>query len=154
MITINTYTLQFIYLLFIIAGVAYYLFESFNIKKRLIKLVEFYNSYLKTVINIKVEDDYFAGKDRLWHGKDSIEWMDEDDLTFLITRSPVTMLGGKDKARLISYFYFSDEFKILGELETKISPVVNGFIDDKKLEQVLKRHWKPYNPSETKMNYN
>ncbi len=152
MISINTYTLQFLYLLLAIVGAGYYLYESFKIKKKLIKFVEFYDSYLKTVINIKVEDDYFNGKDRLWHGKDSIEWIEVDDLTFLFTRSPVLMLGGKDRVRLISYFYFSDEFNILGELDTKISPVVNDFIQDKKLDKLLRRYWKPYKDKKFKLN--
>jgi len=118
------------------------MFESYKIKNQLIKFIDFYNSYLKTVINIKVEDDYFGGKERLWHGKDSIEKVNEDDLLFLITRSVVTVLINKEKAKIISYFYFSDEFKVLGELGTKISPEVNEFIEDKRLEKILKKYRK------------
>ncbi len=118
------------------------MFESYKIKIQLIKFIDFYNSYLKTVINIKIEGDYFNGKDRLWHGKDSIEKINEDDLLFLFTRSLVSVLIDKEKAKIISYFYFSDEFKILGELGTKISPEVNGFLEDKRLEKILKRYWK------------
>lgn len=118
------------------------MFESYKIKIQLIKFIDFYNLYLKTVINIKVENDYFNGKERLWHGKDSIEGIKEDDLLFLITRSLLSILVKKEKAKIISYFYFSNEFRTLGELDTKISPEVNGFIDDKRLENVLKKHRK------------
>lgn len=138
----NTYTLQFLYLLFLIGVAGYYLFLSYKIKVRLIKFIEFYNSYLKTVINIKIEGDYFNGKERLWHGKDSVEEVDRDDLVFLFTRSPMSLLRNKEKVQVISYFYFSDEFKILGELETKISPVVNSFLEDKGLEDILKKYRK------------
>ncbi len=138
----NSYTLQFLYVVFIIFFIASYVFESYKIKLQLIKFIDFYNSYLKTVINIKIEGDYFNGKDRLWHGKDSIEKINEDDLLFLFTRSVVSVLIDKEKANIISYFYFSDEFKILGELGTKISPEVNGFLEDKRLEKILKRYWK------------
>lgn len=138
----NSYTLQFIYVVFIIVGIAYYVFESYKIKIQLLRFIDFYNSYLKTVINIKIEGDYFNGKERLWHGKDSIEKINEDDLLFLFTRSVVTVLIDKEKAKIISYFYFSDEFKILGELGTKISPEVNGFIADKNLEKLLKKYWR------------
>ncbi len=138
----NSYTLQFLYVVFIIFFIGSYVFESYKIKIQLIKFIDFYNSYLKTVINIKIEGDYFNGKDRLWHGKDSIEKINEDDLLFLFTRSLVSVLIDKEKAKIISYFYFSDEFKILGELGTKISPEVNGFLEDKRLEKILKRYWK------------
>lgn len=138
----NSYTLQFLYVVFIIFFIGSYVFESYKIKIQLIRFIDFYNSYLKTVINIKIEGDYFNGKDRLWHGKDSIEKINEDDLLFLFTRSLVSVLIDREKAKIISYFYFSDEFKILGELGTKISPEVNGFLDDKRLEKILKRYWK------------
>ena len=139
---VNSYTLQLLYLLFIFALIGYYLFLSYKIKIRLLKFIDFYNSYLKTVINIKVEDDYFDGKERLWHGKDSIEDVEVDDLIFLITRSPRTLIIGREKIDIISYFYFSQELKILGELETKISPLVNKFLDDKSIEAVLKKYRK------------
>ena len=142
MIILYSYILQFIYLLFIIIIIAYYMFESYKIKIQLIKFIDFYNLYLKTVINIKIENDYFDGKERLWHGKDSIEEINEDDLLFLITRSLVAVLINKEKAKIISYFYFSDEFKTLGELDTKISPEVNEFKDDKRLENILKKYIK------------
>lgn len=130
------------YLLFIIIIIAYYIFESYKIKVRLIKFIDFYNSYLKTVINIKIENNYFDGKERLWHGKDSVEKIKEDDLLFLFTRSLRSIVEDRRKAKIISYFYFSDEFRILGELDTKISPEVNEFIDDKSLENILKKHRK------------
>ena len=130
------------YLLFIIIIIAYYIFESYKIKVRLIKFIDFYNSYLKTVINIKIENNYFDGKERLWHGKDSVEKIKEDDLLFLFTRSLRSIVEDRRKAKIISYFYFSDEFRILGELDTKISPEVNKFIDDKSLENILKKHRK------------
>lgn len=146
-VTINSEMRQFVYLLLIIVACAYYIYESYTIKVKLLSLVEFYNKYLKTVINIKIEQEYFGEKERLWHGKDSVVVENEDDLTFLITRIPIEMLGDKERARVLSYFYFSDEFRILGELDTKISPEVNSYLDDNNLKKVLKKYWKPYGVS-------
>jgi|GEM_PF-2512296 len=138
----NTYTIQFFYLIFILIGIGCYLYDSYKLKLQVIKFAVFYNSYLKTVISIKIENNYFGEKERLWHGKDSVDVINEDDLTFLFTRSLVALLDDKRTVQVVAYFYFSDEFRILGQLDTKISPKVNEFIDDKKLEGVLKRHRK------------